>query len=70
MPHLIVVVDNLEYYAGSYLNSNWCNITMDDKIIEDATFSCEKLPSCDVTCKGPHKDKLRIAAKECGCTIE
>lgn len=36
----------------------------------DAVFDCSRLPSCDITCVGPHKQKLKTVTKECGCTGE
>ena len=33
-------------------------------------FDCNSLPTCDITCEGPHKRKITIVTKECGCTFE
>lgn len=38
--------------------------------LNDAIFNCDKLPICEVTCTGPHKDKLDKVSKECGCMAE
>jgi hypothetical protein len=36
----------------------------------DAVFDCSKLSTCDITCVGPHKPKIRTVTRECGCTGE
>ena len=34
-------------------------------------FDCNALvPACEITCQGPHKRKIDIVTKECGCTFE
>jgi len=38
--------------------------------LSDSVFDCNNLPSCDVTCKGPNKRKIRQVTKECGCLLE
>ena len=57
---------------GSYLAEESCTVGMygNNWQLSDAVFHCEKLPACDVTCKGPHKEKIRAVTNECGCTIE
>jgi len=51
---------------------NYCNISAgeEDWLVEDATFDCNSLSSCDTTCEGPQRDKIHKATKECGCMIE
>ena len=58
---------------GNYINPKSCNIGHKDWEsfhILDSVFDCSRLPSCDVTCEGPHKAKLRKVTKECSCTGE
>jgi hypothetical protein len=38
--------------------------------VQDATFSCDDLPICTLTCNGPSKTELRDATRKCGCTLE
>ena len=49
-----------------------CNVNLDDQGLQlhDAIFNCSTLPTCDITCSGPHKDKIKKVTKECGCIGE
>ena len=35
--------------------------------LQNAIFDCRELPTCNITCSGPRKDKLRRVTKECSC---
>lgn len=70
------ILAHLTFHAlhlDAYLSRNQCDEYSEDNPLwnlVDATFECEALPSCQITCMGPQKDKLRMASKECGCIIE
>jgi len=38
--------------------------------LRDATFNCTSLPSCTVSCFGPHRKKLKRVTRECTCIGE
>ncbi len=59
--------------VGTYLSRKLCDELSEktnQRNLVDATFQCEALSSCQVTCMGPQKEKLKQASKECGCIIE
>ncbi len=66
------LLTSLISFLGYYLSKKSCSNQTDknESNLFDATFDCEVLPSCLVTCTGPHKEKLRKISKECGCLAE
>lgn len=38
--------------------------------INDATFDCEQVATCSVTCPEPRKPLLRASSMRCGCAVE
>eukprot|EP00615_Pteridomonas_danica_P013936 CAMPEP_0114381324 /NCGR_PEP_ID=MMETSP0102-20121206/3382_1 /TAXON_ID=38822 ORGANISM="Pteridomonas danica, Strain PT" /NCGR_SAMPLE_ID=MMETSP0102 /ASSEMBLY_ACC=CAM_ASM_000212 /LENGTH=931 /DNA_ID=CAMNT_0001536785 /DNA_START=60 /DNA_END=2852 /DNA_ORIENTATION=+ len=38
--------------------------------LDDASFYCTSLPTCDITCDGPNKALLKVATEQCGCMVE
>lgn len=56
--------------SGQYFERSSCHIDLNNAQLKSAVFDCSVLPSCDVTCIGPQKEKLRKAAKECSCIGE
>jgi hypothetical protein len=59
-------------HTGYYLSKRSCDVLdrQDEWVLQDAIFDCQALPSCDVTCNGPQKQKLRQVTKECSCMFE
>ena len=59
-------------HTGYYLSKRSCDIydRQDEWVLQDAIFNCQALPSCDVTCDGPQKQKLRQVTRECSCMFE
>jgi hypothetical protein len=55
-----------------YFSKRSCDVIdrQDEWVLQDAIFDCQALPSCDVTCNGPQKQKLRQVTKECSCMFE
>jgi hypothetical protein len=55
-----------------YLGRNSCIVQGNEheNFKQDAIFDCDVLVPCQVTCEGPHKNKLRKVCKECGCIVE
>lgn len=58
--------------SGTYLGRNSCIVqeNVHENFKQDAIFDCDVLSPCQMTCEGPHKDKLRKVCKECGCIVE
>lgn len=57
---------------GSFITKKSCSVRTDDSewTLHSATFDCDILSPCQLTCIGPHKEKLRRVSKECGCITE
>ncbi len=58
---------------GDYLARQSCNLVNKNTTewqLDEAIFDCTTLPSCGMTCKSPHKEKIRRVTKECGCIVE
>ena len=66
----------LHFYhlLGSYINEKSCSKSTfrhhSDWQIQNAIFNCDIIPSCYVTCNGPHRHKLNYTSKVCSCSIE
>ncbi len=57
---------------GDYIARQSCKMVNNtiEWQLDEAIFDCTTLPSCDMTCKSPHKEKIRKVTKECGCIVE
>ena len=58
--------------TGDYISRRSCDIDTESVQwrLDEAIFDCSALPHCDITCPGPHKDRLRRITKECSCLTE
>eukprot|EP00814_Leptocylindrus_danicus_P006810 CAMPEP_0116018496 /NCGR_PEP_ID=MMETSP0321-20121206/8682_1 /TAXON_ID=163516 /ORGANISM="Leptocylindrus danicus var. danicus, Strain B650" /LENGTH=837 /DNA_ID=CAMNT_0003488899 /DNA_START=3044 /DNA_END=5558 /DNA_ORIENTATION=- len=58
--------------TGTYLEQSECGYSLggSEWNVDDAVFDCDKLPSCDVTCEGPSKERLHESTRESGCMVE
>jgi hypothetical protein len=58
--------------TGDYISRRSCDIDTESVQwrLDEAIFDCSTLPYCDITCPGPHKDRLRRITKECSCLTE
>eukprot|EP00586_Coscinodiscus_wailesii_P015898 CAMPEP_0172506782 /NCGR_PEP_ID=MMETSP1066-20121228/198223_1 /TAXON_ID=671091 /ORGANISM="Coscinodiscus wailesii, Strain CCMP2513" /LENGTH=816 /DNA_ID=CAMNT_0013283975 /DNA_START=430 /DNA_END=2880 /DNA_ORIENTATION=+ len=52
------------------LHSETCRTPTRTTDLQNAIFNCDELPSCPLTCPGPHRPKLQTVTRDCGCMSE
>jgi hypothetical protein len=57
---------------GVYIAEPNCQTAMvgEEWMLEDAVFNCDALPTCDLSCGGPHRPKMEKVSETCGCMVE
>lgn len=57
---------------SSYLFEPTCQTAMvgDDWSLQDSVYNCDNLPTCDMSCGGPDRPKVKKQTEACGCMME